>query len=94
MKTRPNGQCRRGHNSREALRDLALPLMCKNMNQCQPNAFLLRTDQQGAVRLLGSLVSHDLDDDLTVARAIIEVHEDHLLPGPKRHTPPKEWNAE
>ena len=47
-----------------------------------------------AVRLLGSLVAHDLDDDLTVARAIVEVYEDHLLPRPKRHAPPNKWNGE
>ncbi len=47
-----------------------------------------------AVRLLNSLVSHDLDYDFTVARAIVEIHEDHLLPRPQRHAPPNKWNAE
>ena len=60
----------------------------------RPSTALAQDAQVLAVRLVGSLVSHDLDDDFTVARAVVEIYEDHLLPRPKRHAPPKEWDGE
>jgi hypothetical protein len=44
--------------------------------------------------LPGSLLSHNLDHDFTLAGTIVEIDEDHLLPRPERQAPTDERNAE